>query len=602
MGKIKILPDEIVRKIAAGEVIERPASCVKELLENSLDAGASRIEIEVEEGGKRLIRVADSGEGMTPEDLALSLQSHATSKLAKLEDLYSIRTLGFRGEALNSIAAVAEVRIVSRTKGSAQGAKVEAAGSKFAEPVPIGAPEGTSVEVRSLFFNTPARRKFLKSPGAEMAQITDVATRIALAHEGVHFSLHHNRRKVFLLPPARDLHERVGALFGEELAQGLLSFSEEEGPISIQGLASLPSVTRANSRMQFTFLNGRYIRDRLLLHAIARAYEGLVEPRRYAIVFLFLEMPPQEVDVNVHPTKREVRFRNNEQIFRAVLSALERGLASGLPPSLEAPRPGRQTPEDIARRKKEIAESIAEYFRLRGTMPQGRLSWESFARGARGKGRGLPEQKGGPPWPATAPERGRPSLAAQAALQIHNTYLVEETPEGLSITDQHALHERILFQEISDRLKNRPLESQRLLIPETIPAGPADFDKLEAAKETVVKFGLEMDRFGAGAIAIYAFPALLVKADVALFARDFLDKLEAPGQGASETIEEKLDELIALLACRAAIKAQEALSPEEIESLLARRQGLDKRYLCPHGRPTTLTFTLKELERQFKRR
>jgi len=598
MGKIKILPDEIVRKIAAGEVIERPASCVKELLENSLDAGASRIEIEVEEGGKRLIRVADSGEGMTPEDLALSLQSHATSKLAKLEDLYSIRTLGFRGEALNSIAAVAEVRIVSRTKGSAQGAKVEAAGSKFAEPVPIGAPEGTSVEVRSLFFNTPARRKFLKSPGAEMAQITDVATRIALAHEGVHFSLHHNRRKVFLLPPARDLHERVGALFGEELAQGLLSFSEEEGPISIQGLASLPSVTRANSRMQFTFLNGRYIRDRLLLHAIARAYEGLVEPRRYAIVFLFLEMPPQEVDVNVHPTKREVRFRNNEQIFRAVLSALERGLASGLPPSLEAPRPGRQTPEDIARRKKEIAESIAEYFRLRGTMPQGRLSWESFARGARGKGRGLPEQKGGPPWPATAPERGRPSLAAQAALQIHNTYLVEETPEGLSITDQHALHERILFQEISDRLKNRPLESQRLLIPETIPAGPADFDKLEAAKETVVKFGLEMDRFGAGAIAIYAFPALLVKADVALFARDFLDKLEEPG----EMVEEKLDELIALLACRAAIKAQEALSPEEIESLLARRQGLDKRYLCPHGRPTTLIFTLKELERQFKRR
>lgn len=601
MGKVRILPDEIVRKIAAGEVIERPASCVKELLENSLDAGATRIDIVVEEGGKRLIRVADNGVGMTPEDLALSLHSHATSKLSKLEDLYSIRTLGFRGEALNSIAAVAEVRVVSRAKGTAQGARLEAAGDKFGQPIPTGAPEGTSVEVKNLFFNTPARRKFLKSPGAEMAQITNAATRIALAHIRVHFSLTHNRRKIFLLPAARDLRERVAALFGEELAQGLISFSGEEGSISTQGLASPPSETRANTRMQFTFLNQRYIRDRLISHAIARSYEGLTEPRRYPILFLFLEIDPHEVDVNVHPTKREVRFRNNEQIFRAVLSALERGLSASLPPSLEAPRP--QTPQDIERRKREIANAIGEYFRLRGTSPQGRLSWESLARGAGRKGLALPGGKVElPPWPGPAgAQRARPPV-----LQIHSTYLVEETPEGLSITDQHALHERILFQEISDRLKDKPLQSQRLLIPETIPAGPADFDKLEGARDTIARFGLEMDRFGTGTIAVYAFPSVLIKADVALFARDFLDKLEVGGADAShpkdEMMEEKLDELISLLACRAAVRAGNALSPEEMVSLLARRVGLDKRYSCPHGRPTTLTFTLKELERQFKRR
>ena len=590
MAKVRILPDEIVRKIAAGEVIERPASCVKELLENCIDAGASRIDIVVEEGGKRLIRVADNGVGMTPEDLALSLRSHATSKLSKLEDLYSIRTLGFRGEALNSIAAVAQVRIVSRAKGSPQGARLEAAGEDTGEPIPTGAPVGTSVEVKNLFFNTPARRKFLKSPGAEMAQITDVTTRIALAHPKAHFSLTHNRRKAFLLPPARDLQERVAALFGEELAQGLISFSREEGPIAIQGLASSPHLARANTRMQFTFLNLRYIRDRLLSHAIARAYEGFIEPRRYPIVFLFLEIAPHEVDVNVHPTKREVRFRNNDQVYRAVLSALERGLSASLPPRLSAPRP--QTPQDIERRKKEIAESIAEYFRLRGTSPQARLSWESFARGRGKKGPILPGREVAlPPWPAR--ERG-------SLLQIHNTYLVEETPEGLSITDQHALHERILFQQISDRLKRETLRSQRLLIPETVPAGPVDLDKLDSAKELIAKFGLEMDRFGTGIIAIYAFPSVLAKADVASFARDFLDKLEV-GE-VSEMMEEKLDELISLLACRAAIKAGKPLSYEEIDSLLARRVGLDKRYSCPHGRPTTLTFTLKELERQFKRR
>ena len=589
MPKIHVLPPEVCNKIAAGEVIERPASVVKELVENSLDAGAARIQVELEEGGKRLIRVVDDGEGMAPEDLALAFLSHATSKLQRGEDLFSIQTMGFRGEALPSVAAVAQARIVTRARGETSGAAIEARGGEISPVKAHGAAEGTTVEVRNLFFNTPVRRKFLRTVPTEMAHISDILTRIALANPAVHIILVHNGRRVFNLPPAQRPIDRIEALFGREIAQGLIPVEAPEGPVRVTGFAAPPHVDRANSKMQFTFVNGRYIRDQTLFHAISDAYRGMMMQRRYPVCFLHIELDPHDVDVNVHPTKIEVRFKDSRTVHQALRGAPRRAFEeTSLAPTLETPqRPPQPPPRSAEQRREDIKQSVADFFTSQTT----RTPFEPSARPA-------PQ-----PMPHPAPPRqpfAEPSRASRRFVQVHDSYIVEETPGGFSVIDQHALHERIVHEQIRESIESKPLPSQRLLVPETVQLAPEEYFSVLSMKDDLARLGVEVDEFGQSTIIIRSFPQILKNAKPEEFIRGMLEDLAEREEGTSA--KGRLDKLMEVMACRAAVKAGKSLAPSEILALLEQRDKLDLAATCPHGRPTTLSFSRDELEKQFRRK
>ncbi len=639
MPRIRVLPDLLVNKIAAGEVIERPASVVKELVENSIDAGARAIEIAVEQGGQKLIRVTDDGGGMDAEDLALSVRPHATSKIAREEDLFAIRTMGFRGEALASIGAVSQLRVVSRRPGCDEAWQVAVCGDHTEPVAAASAPPGTTVEVRELFFNVPARRKFLRTPQTELGHITEQLARIALVHHGVQFRLIHNGREVHFLRPAAGMLPRIRDFFGPELADGLMALARDERGLSITGYAGAPAQSRSAPKWQYFFLNGRFIRDRFIAHAVREAYRGLIEPSRHPVVFLALEIDPACVDVNVHPTKSEVRWRDSNLLYSQILSVLrDRFLNSDLTPDL-APRHdlqpalGEDTPAtadgpaqdaaDEARRQR-IRESIADFFKR--TPP-------SYGPGAAvpGPGAGLPgaarswtPHHSGPALPAmprlepwnppedanagdSAPRRLWPSPTEAAppsgpppqAIQVHRTYLVAESPEGLMIIDQHALHERILYEQLSAELARGPLESQRLLLPETLQVPADQVAVIEQYADTLRRLGVELSAYGPGAVAVHAVPSLLRPERSLEFVRDLLDRLAHRAAPASTEL--LADELLSMMACKAAVKAGDPLTPQEIGALLARRGDVERASNCPHGRPTSLRLSLRDLEKQFKR-
>jgi len=652
MSRIKVLPDLLVNKIAAGEVIERPASVVKELVENAIDAGAEHVAVHIEDGGRQLIRVADDGLGMSAEDLRLAVTPHATSKITCEDDLYHIATLGFRGEALASIGAVSHLRIVSRPRDAIEGAEIVVAAERIEAASAAGCGPGTTVEVRDLFFNVPARRKFLKATATEVGHINEQIARIALAHRAVGFEVVNNQRTTQRLTGGADIRDRIAALFGEDLGEGLIHIERGDRGLHIEGYAAPPAKSRSTPAGQYVLLNGRFIRDRFVQHAVREAYRGLMEPTRHPVVFLFLTIDPALVDVNVHPTKIEVRWQDSNLVHSQVLSALrDVFLRSDLTPALHAHAergvfPTRRVESPDA---EQVRRDAAEFFKSMtpatsggtgsfggtggscGTGGADRLSEYSAPSALRPAdvaphvwdalyGRIEAQSPGESAGRASAdstnasePAPGDRDLANSLAdgaghlrfnsraLQVHNTYLVVETDEGIVIVDQHALHERIMYDMLRRQFTAGPLESQRLLLPETFTATPRELALLAEHADLLHRLGIEAEPFGRDAIAVQAFPSILKDTDAAAFLRDLLDRLAE--KGAEQThAEEVIHDVLDMMSCKAAVKAGDPLTPQEIDALLAQKSAVEKSSNCPHGRPTTLRLTLRDLEKQFKRR
>lgn len=613
MPNICQLPTSVINKIAAGEVVERPASVVKELLENSLDAGATRVDVVVEKGGAELIRITDNGCGIAAEQLSLAVASHATSKIADADDLFRVETLGFRGEALASIAEISRFVLRSRPADCEAGAELEIVGGK-ADPIrPVGCPPGTSIEVRQLFFNTPVRHKFLRTTQTEMGHITEAVTRLALAYPQVHFTLNHGGRLVHDLAPVENIRDRVATLHGSELAESLIEIKSSDEHVSLHGFVANPTQSRGNNRLQYLFLNGRFIRDRSLQHALGEAYRGLLLTGRYPICFLHLKISPSMVDVNVHPTKMEVRFQDGGRIYSQLLGTLRsKFLTTDLVARGSLPA---QTSDITA--DNEIAASTPMTSEL--------FDWAKNQLSSTGNAAsGLPQTGAGEPLGLhpfkpyadggnISPGETSPTVrldpaaveyvpaphASSRAIQIHDRYIVIENAEGLEVIDQHALHERILYELLRDKVLGGALERQRLLVPE-----PVDLASEEAAvvlenRELLAKLGVEIEPFGGETVLVSAYPAMLANFSPAEVVRGLAEQLQTEGK--KPEVRDLLDELMHMISCKAAVKYGDSLTPEEVTALLDQRHLAQDHHHCPHGRPTTLVFSREQLDRQFKR-
>jgi DNA mismatch repair protein MutL len=646
VGKIRQLSASVVNKIAAGEVIERPASVVKELLENALDAGATRIDVAIARGGSDSIRVTDNGSGIEAEDLPLAVASHATSKLSTAEDLFRVATLGFRGEALASIGEVSRLTIHSRTPDAAAGASLIVVGGQPAEVEPCGCPVGTTVEVADLFFNTPVRRKFLRATQTEMGHIAEAVARIALAHPGVHFTLRHNDREVYNLPPAEPWTERIERLFGGELAGQLIAVESRDEAVRLWGYVAHPSQSRGNQKMQYLFLNGRYIRDRSLQHALGEAYRGLLLTGRYPISFLRFEMPAELVDVNVHPTKLEVRFLDGGRLYSQLLSTLRtKFLTTDLTTQLQPRTAPPMDPADLLARQQQATQarrdlvdwakeqlagwpapqtSAASAKQAQSTphvaadhnpleVTELSRSWAPVGEEAdEEQPPGLTDAADGVqalPGPAFEPQMSSdaaPLLSSTesvpgpvAALQVHNRYLVAESAEGVVVIDQHALHERILYEQLAAKIEAGELESQSLLVPEPVDLSAGEAATVLEHRQMLSRLGIQVEPFGGDTVLVYSYPAMLANIRPAELLRGLAEQL---GSGAkTPDRRDLLEKLLHSVACKAAVKAGDRLTPEEINALLSQRGRFRHTHHCPHGRPTELVFTREELDRQFKR-
>lgn len=646
MPRIRLLPTSLINRIAAGECIERPASVVKELVENALDAGASHIDVAIQEGGRELIRVTDDGCGMAAEELPLAVAPHATSKLESDADLFNIHTLGFRGEALASIGSVSRLSITSRPAGSEVGAVLRVDAGAISGPTPCAASPGTRIEVRDLFYCVPARRKFLRSNQTESGHVTEQLARIALAHPGVSFTLQSQSRTVHRLEATERRVQRIADFFDPELSEQLLPIERVGDALRIEGYVAPPAHCRRSSKWEYVFVNGRYIRDRFISHAVKEAYRSLIQPDEYPVAFLYVTIAPDLIDVNVHPTKIEVRWRDSNYVHGQVLAALrEKFLSTNLDRRFGPVR----SPQDAEVHRQRVRSAMVDYFtharpteatpqtgsappRAAAAPPERRSVARAASWLAADGAAALLQTDGTRPstegqasdWPISdeqqsggdarssqmAPANSLPGQAVlplgpdgvARAMQFHNTYLVVETADGLMLIDQHALHERILYEEFRRRIAERSLESQRLLLPLMVSV-PADrIEPLETHAATLARLGLELSPAGPQSVAVHAFPSLLDarRFDAESFVRDLLDLLSEPGvrPGAESLIHDVLD----MMACKAAVKAGDPLTADEMAALLARRETAERSSHCPHGRPTTLHLTLRDLERQFKRR
>jgi DNA mismatch repair protein MutL len=642
MPTIQQLPASVVNKIAAGEVIERPASVVKELLENSVDAGATRIDVTIEKGGSEMIRMADNGCGIAADELPLATASHATSKIRSAEELFSVGTLGFRGEALASIAEVSRLVIRSRTADAPNGAELEVVGGAAQPPVPVGCPVGTTMEVRNLFFNTPVRHKFLRSPQTEMGHSIEAVTRLALAHPGIHFTLSHNGRLVHDLPPVGNIRGRIAAFFGDELAADLIEIHSESGGIALNGFVANPMHSRATGRMQYLFLNGRAIRDRALQHALGEAYRGLLLTGRQPICFLRLDMPTEMVDVNVHPTKQEVRFQDSGRLYSQLLGTLRTKFlttdlaARGISPtgygSTDVDVPGRAAAgaselvewakQQLGKQLDQSGASITvdihragssttperaepgdhparDEIELREPLQLHRIDVPPFRPFDIGRTAGMHAEPAAAADLPRARVRDFDTTSPRNALQVHNRYLVVETETGIEVIDQHALHERILYEQIREKVLGGALESQKLLVPEPVDLAASEAAAVLEHANLLAQLGVEVQPFGGETVLVSSYPAMLANWSPAEILSELVEKLLSGGRQPEPR--DLLDDLLHMIACKAAVKFGDRLTGEEIEALLAQRHLAQNDHHCPHGRPTALVFTREDLDRQFKR-
>lgn len=638
MPAIRQLPPSVVNKIAAGEVIERPASVVKELLENSVDAGARRIDVTLGQGGAELIRVVDDGCGIAPEDFPLAVASHATSKIADADDLFRVGTFGFRGEALASIAEVSQLTLKSRRPTDDGGHELEVTGGKHSPVTPCGCPVGTTIEVRNLFYNTPVRRKFLRASQTEIGHCTEAFTRIALAQPNIHFTLRHNDKLLFDVPPTADWRERIAAFFGRDLESTLIPIDNQDAGVRLFGFVADPQHSRANNRLQYLLLNGRFIRDRSLQHALGEAYRGLLLSGRYPIAFLRLEMPPDAVDVNVHPTKLEVRFADSGRLYSLLLGTIRKKflttdltarvhsaqVASELgaePADAAAADDHRRQLVDWAKgalatatansKMTALAEPDGEsqaLLELRFERPSGPpleltkldRSWSPAPISARQHQAAQHAGHVGQATPAT-PHHSPPhhSPASPFGFQIHSRYLVTENEAGMVVIDQHALHERILYEQLREKVLAGQMETQRLLVPEPVTLPPAEAAAALEASQTLAQIGIEVEPFGGDTVLVSSYPAMLANLSPAEMLRQVVELLVTSQKQPDRR--DLIDDLLHMIACKAAIKAGDYLAPEEITSLLQQREHYQDSHHCPHGRPTSLLFTREELDRRFKR-
>jgi DNA mismatch repair protein MutL len=585
------LSELLVNQIAAGEVVERPASALKELLENSLDAGARAVQVDLEGGGVRLIRVSDDGCGIERDELELALARHATSKIASLEDLERVASLGFRGEALASIAAVSRLNLTSRTTQARHAWSIECTGGEHGAAQPAAQSAGTTVEVRDLYFNTPARRKFLRSEPTELGHCDDVFRRIALARPDLALILTHNGRALLRLVPQAP-GERVRAMLGEELAQGVLALDDGGEAARVHGFIASPTASRATRDAQYVYVNGRFVRDRLLAHAIRQAYQDVLHHDRHAAFVLFLEIDPARVDVNVHPTKSEVRFRDPQAAHQLVFHALSKRLA--------ATRAGAATVSEPA-----TVEMHA--------VPDARAStvaWSSWDR-ARQASMGLEARqplaiyerlfgaRGAPAEPVAQPEPGAAPPLGFALAQLLGIYVLAQNDAGLVIVDMHAAHERIVYEKLKAGLDSRAIATQRLLIPATMVVSALEGAAVEDSREALEALGFDMAALSPTTVAVRGIPAPLSAADPAALARDVLREIAE--FGATRVLTEHRDEMLATMACHAAVRANRALSLVEMNALLREMEATERSGQCNHGRPTWRQITLKELDALFMR-
>lgn len=683
MPRIQQLSASVINKIAAGEVIERPASVVKEMLENSVDALATRIEVDIVAGGSELIRIVDDGEGIHPDDMLLAVSSHATSKIRNADDLFGVQTMGFRGEALASVAEVSRLRIRSRQPDQSHGHELVVNLGELVPTKECGCPIGTQIEVRNLFENTPVRRKFLKTMSTEFGHISEQVTRVALANPRLHIVLRHNDKLVMELPAADKPLDRLQLFFGKDVTEELIPVESTQGGVRMWGYVGHPNTSKSTRKMQYLFLNGRWITDRSLLHALTEAYRGLLMVGRQPVAFLYVELPPDRVDVNVHPTKVEVRFQDSQQLFRQLLSMVRSKFLSmdfqsqlRLPASAPAATSGTGTltgfsapPPRAVERQRELQEEFASFAstslgRSRGEdfsasrstaptiersaataslatsapwMTENRsaidaaapsvvvdespdsISSDSTLSGSTSSGSRSSDSLTATESPISRTLESLPTTATATqvtpnqsaervvgsyrAMQVHDCYLIVETTEGVTVIDQHALHERIMYEHLRTRVLAGAVESQRLLVPQPVEVSSKEAATVLEHSAALEQAGLGVEDFGNGTLLVTRYPAMLKKIDLSELVRELIEKLDGGGSAGVQSSARRdiLDELLHMMSCKAAVKAGQRLSQEEIESLLMQRHLVDDAHHCPHGRPTALSLSRAELDRQFGR-
>ena len=613
--KIQVLPEDLCNKIAAGEVVERPSSVVKELLENSLDAGASDIVIELEGGGKRLIRISDNGCGMNRQDAFLSFERHATSKIRTDTDLFALTTLGFRGEALASIASVSRLQLKTCDNGDGLGQQIYAEGGKIKTVVELGMPQGTVVEVRNLFFNLPARKKFLRKEQTELGHAADVVTKQALANPGVSFCLKHNDRVMLDLRREKGIRERVAALLGRSLLQDLLPLDRQGGDgLALTGLISAPHLSRSATSHIYTFINGRYIRDRVVQHAVMAGYRHLLMKGRYPVVVLFLEIDPAQVDVNVHPTKHEVRFRDQALVHDFIANSLQQTLrpSDWLTPVsgdethtavLPQPAIAPAVPFPCSPVAGTVSESSANYVPLPAESYQAEKSFSADV-----SNQFTHISKFSEPLEAIAAvtQYTLPGSVAdgfftrlQILGQYHYSYILCQDGSDLILIDQHAAHERVGFEKLRHAYTAGTVTAQALLFPEVFELDFNSATALNENRQELEKLGFEIEPFGGKSFALKAIPQLLEGHDTTKLVVDVALELERVGK--TGQLRESIDDILILMACHSVIRANQALSTIEIKALFRQLDQIDFKANCPHGRPVVQRMTLTEIERLFRR-
>lgn len=586
MPSIQILPDLLINQIAAGEVIERPASALKELLENSLDAGATEIAVQLEGGGIKRLSVRDNGSGIARDQLPLALMRHATSKIASLEELQRVASMGFRGEALASMAAVAQVTLTSREAAASHAWQVHTSDGSLNDAVPAAHAHGTSIEMRELYFNTPARRKFLKTEATEYAHCEETFKRIALSRPDVAFSLQHNGKGIWQLPQ-QDLAQRITTILGEEFGQYAVPVDRQAGPLHLHGIAALPAYSRSNRDEQYFFVNGRFIRDKVIAHAVRQAYQDILHHQRHPAFVLFLDLPPEQVDVNVHPAKSEVRFRESQGVHQFVFHALQDALSTPKTASGDIPQPAASSTID---RQQGINHGTSrpsqqQPFSFGAAQLQATYKlWEEAA--------AVREQ-----------ESAEPQLDAHplgfAIGQLSGIYILAQNQKGLIVVDMHAAHERIVYEKLKTAFDAQQMPTQQLLVPVTFAAEALDIATVEEEQDALEQLGFDLAPISTNTLAVRAMPALLKQSHAEAAARDVLHELRE--YGASRVLTERRNELLATLACHSAVRANRQLTLPEMNAILREMEQTERADQCNHGRPTWFQVTLAELDSMFMR-
>ncbi len=561
------MPEKVASQIAAGEVIERPFSVVRELMDNSIDAGATKIFVKIQRGGKLGIKVSDNGIGMGRDDLLLCIERHATSKIRDISDLFSVRTLGFRGEALPSMASVSKMRIISRTKEDLAGHLLTINGGKLGSIEEVGAPQGTMVEVRDLFFNVPARRKFLRTAKTETDRIADVFTRLSLSSLDIHFRLEADENVLLNLPPASDLIQRLSILLGKDVAKEMIEIGEETLGVHVQAFVAPPEFGRTRSDRMYVYVNGRNIRDRLINKAIMEGYGQRLMKGIFPQAVIFLQVDPATVDVNVHPTKQEVRFRNSQDVYRAIVNVIEKALERRRPAFIEQPL---QEKDPVV-------------------LDPGSGNWITTERQVTYE-RPLVSER-------NVFQDELFDSGVHIIGQLGKTYILCQTSDGLMVIDQHAAHERIVYEKLKNDFDASRLDIQRLLIPKRIELSFKEKRILQDKGSLLKNLGIELDHFGGNTYLLRSVPAMLVDADWDRLLPELIAKLDEGRLKDEDTV----DDIITLMACHSAIRSGHVLSRDEMERLLSQLDALSLPTNCPHGRPILIRISFRELEKMFKR-